>query len=135
MRGPTARTPTLAACACVLMVAGGCSSTLAPGESDFSVVAGDLVAVEEASLTKTRQATMAAMQHLGLRPHDRESDAMSALIVGEILVGVIPQSREIRVRLERVSESRTRITMRILFTRSRERLEFVLAEIRRQLTD
>jgi hypothetical protein len=92
------------------------------------------VAVEDASLADTFQATMVAMQRLGLGPHDRDRDAMSALIVGTVAVGATHQRRDIRVRLERISESRTRISMRILFTRSREKLELVLEEIRKQLS-
>jgi len=112
----------------------GCrSATLDPGESRFSAIGGDLVAVEEASLQDTRTAAMKALERLGLRPQCLERDAMTAVIVGEITVGVIPQNREIRVRLERMDDTRTRIAMRILFTREPKKLELVMREIRREL--
>lgn len=118
----------------VFLILPGCSS-LKPGEMSYSVAAGDLVAVEAAEFGRVRMATMEAMRELGLHPMERQGDALSALICGEVMVGVIPQEREIRVRLSQLTESTTEIRMRILFTRNREKLEWVLQKIRKNLKE
>ena len=113
----------------------GCASTPESGSSDFSWVEGSLVAVEQADLGRVHTAAVNALRDLGFRPHERDRDALSSLIVGEVAVGAISQQRELRVRLERMADEKTKISMRILFTRSPEKLELILDRIREELAD
>jgi hypothetical protein len=117
----------------LLVVVGCATSPPKPGTVEYSMINGMLTAVEAGALKDVRSATVAAMQELGLRPHERESDAFSAWIVGSITVGSLPQRKDLYVRLSRLTESTTKITLRILFTRDRQKLEIVLEGIRKRL--
>jgi hypothetical protein len=100
----------------------------------YSGLNGVMTAVEAADITRVQKATMAAMTTLGLRPMRRSGDAFSVVIAGSIVVGAIPQDREVRVRLARLSASTTELTVRILFTRDEQKLVQILEAIRLELT-
>jgi hypothetical protein len=122
---------------CLLLVAAatvaGCSTPLKPGETNWDNLSGTFRAVEEADLQKVHRATLEVMRNMQLRPHERSSDAFSARIVGQVAVGPVSQERDLVVKLKRLSEATTEISLQILFTRDRTRLEVVHAEIRKLL--
>jgi hypothetical protein len=118
----------------IVVAAAGCATaSLQPGETSYSMANGILTAVEAAGIRQVRSAAVKAMKELGLRPHERDSDAFSALVVGSVTVGVVPQQRDLRVRMERLTESTTELRLRILFTRDKVKLEQVLETIRKHL--
>jgi hypothetical protein len=120
--------------AALLLVAAGCSSTPAePGTVDWQPLKGTLVGVVAGEFPVVMKATMDAMTKLGLSPMRRDSDAFSAFIVGSIIVGAIPQERELTVTLTKLTPTTTEIALHIVFTRERDKLDLILAEIEKRL--
>jgi|RhiMethySRZTD1v2_1073278.scaffolds.fasta_scaffold67779_2 hypothetical protein len=118
-------------CGAALGLAGCAGSS--GGDSSYGPISGTLTAVEPAEFETTRKATMAAMNDLRLRPMERDRDGFRSFIVGESIFGSLSQSHEVRVWVERKAEDKTKIEMRILGRRDRDRLEQLLAAIQNRL--
>ena len=78
-------------------------------------------------------AVMTAMANLVLEPMIWESDTFSSLIVGKTVDGVLNETREVRVKLKRLSESTTEVSIWIVFTRDQNKLQQIHDEIRKVL--
>ena len=116
-----------------VFLASGCSS-LEPGESRYSgFLTATLTSVEGAPYGETVKATMQAMKELNLDPMQRDADGFRSFIVGETVMGQLSQTHEVRVWVTRLTEATSRIEIRILGRRDKERLEAILGEIRSRL--
>ena len=116
----------------VLALVAGCSSP-EPGSTEWQPLKGTLVAVESADVATLTSAATTAMKAMGLKPMVTQSDAFSTLIVGSIVVGSLPQERDLTVTVNRLTDTTAEITFHIAFTRSREKLDVLLGEIRKRL--
>jgi hypothetical protein len=118
----------------LVALAASCSSgAVKPGTMTYSTLDGMLTSVEVAPYKRVIRATTEAMRRLELRPMERDRDGFRTLIVGETVFGRLSQSHELRVWITRLTESTTRIELRILGRRDEQRLRQIHGEIRAQL--
>lgn len=111
----------------------GSSTSLEPGQSQYSAVSGMFSAVEPASYESVVRATMQAMEKLRLNPLERDRDGFRTAIVGESVFGNLSQSHEVRVWISRLTSSTTQIDIRVLGRRDEGRIRTIHEEIRSQL--
>jgi hypothetical protein len=124
--------PAVLAASAILLSGAGCSSQEV-GSQDFAAVSGYYTSIEGADFDKTRAATYQAMRKLGLKPMETKRDAFTCTFLGTVIVGTISQEREITVRVKKLTDDKTEIRQHIVFTRSPEKMELILAEIRKIL--
>jgi hypothetical protein len=115
-----------------LVLACGCSSSM-PGSSSYGAFRGTLTAVEGSAFPAVAHAAVEAMRSLGMKPMERDRDGFQSFIVGESSFGSVGQSHEVLVYVTRLSDTTTRLEMRIRGRRDEDRLRQIHAEIRKRL--
>ena len=111
----------------------GCVGTPEVGKSTYYPGRGTLVATVAAPLGRAMGAANTSMEKLFLRPMIVDRDGFSARIDGSANFGAVDQSHEIRVHLNSVDASKTRIEFHILGRRDEGKLRQLLAEIEKEL--
>ena len=86
---------------CILLAAGAGAGTVA-------YVRGDLEATYDANIDKVYNATLKSMGELELTPTQKQKDALTALVVARTSA-----DKKVTIKLTRVGESLTKITIRI----------------------
>lgn len=117
----------------LLLLFSGCQRHLKPGEHQYMRGQGTLRAVEKAPQDQVVTAAFEAMRSLKLRPIQTERDGFHALLVGESTHGILAQSHTVRVWVNRMGEEQTEIKMHIVGRRDKDRLEVLLAEIKKRI--
>ena len=124
----------LCALGCTVAFSGCAAFVDKPGESNYSWLGGTLTVVEGSAYGATVHATMAAMSQLQLSPTVYEQDGFRASIAGSSTFGRFNQSHEIRVWVDNLSDSATKIRMRISGRRDQARLRTIHEAIHNRLS-
>jgi hypothetical protein len=92
------------------ITASGCALLLGAGAGAgaYAYLEGNLKATYDAALPQTWEATLQALQQVGMKPDVERHDAF-----GGVLRGAMADGREFAIALTRVSDSKTEVAIRI----------------------